>query len=102
MVYWGVTCLCGYDEIVALPAELLDGCAHGLFALAASIPFRAVEEVYANVIGSFHASKGVFWPSHQQLFMLIGGGSWLTVLHMSSVGEPASQRNGGDLETRTA
>lgn len=70
---WDVACLCRYDEIIAFPSELLDGCSHCFFALAASVSRREVEEVYANVMDGFHASTGTFWHCISNCSWQLGG-----------------------------
>lgn len=54
------TCFGGYDDVVALPAELLDGAAHDSLALALGIAFGAVEKVDSDVVGGFEAGVGFF------------------------------------------
>lgn len=48
----------GDDQVVAVPAELLDGLSHDLLRLAASIGLGAVKEVDTAVVRSLHAGIG--------------------------------------------
>lgn len=48
----------GDDQIVTVPAELLDRLAHDLLRLASSIGLGAVKEVDTAVVGSLHAGVG--------------------------------------------
>lgn len=50
----GYTYLGGDDDVVPLPAKLLDGLAHNLLGFALSVPFGAVEKVDAAVVRGLH------------------------------------------------
>lgn len=72
---WGgvQTYLGGDDEVVALPAVLLDGLAHDNLRLAGGVDLGAVEKVDAAVVGGLHAGKGALcWlvsiPLHHDVF----------------------------------
>lgn len=69
----------GNNQIVSLPAILLDGLAHDNLGLAASVRFCTVEEVDASIVSGFHAIEG-------QL-----------ISHVAAVCDPASQRYHRDL-----
>jgi hypothetical protein len=60
--FGNLTCLGGYNKVVALPAEFFNGSAHCFLTLSTRIAFGAVEKVDTDVIGSLHACEGVFWP----------------------------------------
>lgn len=50
----------GNDEVVLLPAEFLDCLAENNLRLSAGVYFGGIEEVYAGIVGYFHAFKGGF------------------------------------------
>ena len=50
----------GNDEVVLLPAEFLDCFSENNLRLAAGVYFGGIEEVYAGIVGYFHAFKGGF------------------------------------------
>ena len=58
-VWLDVSDLCRHNNVVPVPAEVLDGAAHDALRLAASVPFGSIEEVDASVEGGFEASEGV-------------------------------------------
>lgn len=76
--------LCANNQIVPLPPILFNRLAHDNLALALGVAFCAVEEVDADVVGGFHNLKR------------------LLVFHVTAVGEPAAERDGGDLEAGAA
>ena len=51
--------LCRNNEIISLPAKLLDGLSHDSLRFSTSIPLCAIKEVYAYIEGGFHACEGV-------------------------------------------
>ena len=61
---------------------------HDALALAARVALRAVEEVYSGVVGGFHAGEGL------RVVDVAAAGL--------AVGEPAAEREGGDLEAAAA
>lgn len=72
------------DEIVSLPAKLLDGLAHDLFGLTLRVHLGTVKEVDTDVVGGFHAGEGAF------------------SVDMTAVCQPATEGDGRNLETGAA
>jgi hypothetical protein len=50
---------CGHDDVVSIPAEVLDCAAHDELGFAAGVAFGAVEEVDAAIERGFEACEGV-------------------------------------------
>ena len=50
---------CGHDDVVSVPAEMLDCPAHDELGFPAGVAFGAVEEVDAAVESGFEACEGV-------------------------------------------
>jgi hypothetical protein len=59
IVWLDMSDLCRHNDVVPVPAEVLDGAAHDALRLAASVAFSSVEEVDASVEGGFEASECV-------------------------------------------
>lgn len=71
---------CANDKITALPAKVLDSLSHHDLRLAGGIVLGRVEEVDAKIVGLLHASKR------------------LLVLGVPSIGHPATQADGRDVQ----
>lgn len=52
--------LCGDDDVVAVPAKVLDCSAHDFLGLSACVSLGAVEKVDSGIVGGFEAGKCLF------------------------------------------
>ena len=73
-----------YDQVVTLEMEFFDGLSHHNFGFATGVSFSTVEEVDTSIISSFHAIECNL------------------VSYMSSVCDPASERDDRYLKTGAA
>jgi hypothetical protein len=81
-IAWGIcdSDLGRHNNIVAVPAKVLDRAAHYLLRLTCRVALGAVEEVDARVVRGLQAGKRV------------------VVADVAAVCEPRTERDGGDLE----
>lgn len=56
-----MTYLCRDDQVISVPAKVLDGLAHNDLGLSPSVSLSRIEEVDAAVVGSLHAGKGALY-----------------------------------------
>jgi len=56
-----MTYLCRDDQVISVPAKVLDGLAHNDLGFSPRVGLGGVKEVHAAVVGSLHAGKGALY-----------------------------------------
>lgn len=91
------------DQVVPLPSKLLDRLAHDDLGLALGVHLGRVEEVDAAVVRRLHAGQRALCKHASSATMVSSpGAGGRTLVDMAAVGEPAAERDGGDLEAGPA